>query len=103
MRNLVRFTNIFGEINHGIVLATDPSTGMHLVQFDAFTELLARLEARGAVKDFVRTGLSMRQSWVRAPRVGEYGDKTELLPIETPVVWSCRELREAQEEAQARA
>ncbi len=89
---IVRFVNCFGETNYGIVIDADPG-GMVQVHWDTFAELLERLEKRGGVTDFVRTGLSVRKSWVRAPDNGMGGSRTELLPIDTPVNWSCAELR----------
>lgn len=91
---IVRYTNVLGEINHGLIIDTHPS-GMICVYWDVFTALLARLEQRGNVSDFVRNGLSVRKTWVRAPRVGAHGDKSELLPITTSVAWSSDELKSA--------
>lgn len=93
---ILRYTNVLSEVNYGIVLDTDLPTGMLFVFFDTFTALLERLEQRGKVSDFVRTGLSVRKTWVRAPRVGVHGDKSEVLPINTPVSWSSDELKQAQ-------
>jgi len=96
MNGIIRFTNTKNETNHGIILATDPETGMHLVLFDAFTALLYRIEREGKVNDFVRNSLGVRKSWIRIDDAIPTGAKTELLPLDTPVQWNSAELRTLQ-------
>lgn len=81
---IVRFTNSRGEINYGRVIATDPS-GMVCVEWEPFSELLARLERAGPVRNFVRAGLSWRVSWIRVEGERPYGAKMELLPDDHPM------------------
>ena len=95
MNNLVRFTNVRGETNHGIIIETDPC-GMVHVAWDAFGDLLSRLEREGKVNEFVRANLSKRRSWIRVKDAIPTGAKTELLPLETPVQWNDAELRSLQ-------
>lgn len=90
---LVKFSNVRGETNHGIILATDPETGMHLVMFDAFTALLYRIEREGKVNDFVRNSLGVRKSWIRIDDAIPTGARTEVLPLDTPVTWNDASLR----------
>lgn len=91
MRAIIKFTNILGEINHGIVIGSDPG-GMLFVAWDSFTDLLTRLERTGKVNDFVRAGLSLRRSWCRVEDAIPNGSTTELLPITTPIAWHEVEL-----------
>ena len=92
---IVRFTNVRGETNHGIIIETDPG-GMVHVAWDSFKDLLQRLEREGKVNDFVRANLSKRRSWIRVKDAIQTGAKTELLPLETPVQWSDSEMRSLQ-------
>lgn len=96
MNGIVRFINVRGETNHGIILATDPETGMHLVLFDAFAALLYRLEREGKVNDFVRNNLAVRRSWIRIDDAIPTGARTEVLPLDTAVAWNDAELRTTQ-------
>lgn len=91
MSNVIRFTNALGEVNYGIVIETDES-GMNLVAWDSFVDLLTRLERQRKVNDFVRAGLSMRRTWCRVEDAIPNGSTTELLPITTPVQWHEAEL-----------
>lgn len=93
---IVRFTNTKLEVNHGIVIATDPETGMYNVVWDSFNDLLSRLEREGKVNDFVRANLSKRKSWIRIIDAIPTGAKTELLPIDAPVQWNDAELKALQ-------
>jgi len=92
---IVRFTNVRGETNHGIIIGTDPG-GMVHVAWDSFKDLLRRLEREGKVNEFVRANLSKRRSWIRVKDAIQTGAKTELLPLGTPVLWSDVELRTLQ-------
>lgn len=95
---IVRYVNCFAEENYGILIDTDPG-GMILVYWDEFTPLLLRLGNR--ISDFDRRNLGVHKGWVRAPQAGPNGSYTELLPIDTPVDWSCGELWRAQQESQS--
>ena len=88
---IIRFTNIFNEVNHGIIIDEAPN-GLKFVHWDTFAALLTRLAARGRVTDFVRRGLSVRQSWVRAEAALPAPATMELLPLWTPVAWNCDDL-----------
>lgn len=90
---IVRFTNVRGETNHGIILATDEATGLVQVLFDAFAALLYRIEREGKVNDFVRNSLGVRKSWIRIDDAIPTGARTEVLPLDTPVQWNDNELR----------
>lgn len=92
---IIKFTNVRGEVNYGIVIGNDPG-GMVEVFFDEFTALLTRLEQQGRVGDFVRSGLSKRVSWVRVESPRPNGATMELLPIHTPVMWTDGELEKLQ-------
>ena len=85
---IISFTNIFNEVNHGIIIDSDPG-GLICVHWDTFAALLTRLAARGRVSDFVRRGLSVRQSWVRVEAALPEPATMELLPLWTPVAWNC--------------
>lgn len=95
---IVRFVNRFGETNHGVLIGHDES-GMVQVHWDRFSELLDRLGGRATAMD--RKNLDVRITWCRAPEAGPNGSYTELLPIDTPVDWSCAELWQAQQRAKA--
>jgi hypothetical protein len=88
---IVKFTNIHGETNYGIIVDTHPE-GMKEVLWDEFTALLKRLTN---ANDFVKAGLSLRRSWVRVE-----GDQMERLPITAKVPWVERELAELQKQMQ---
>lgn len=88
---IVKFTNRLGEVNHGIVIGSDPGGLIHVI-WDRFADLLTRLERQRKVNDFVRAGLSLRRSWCRVEDATPNGSTTELLPIATPVQWHEAEL-----------
>ena len=92
MIGIVRFTNIRHEINHGIVIGNDVASGLVHVAWDAFGDLLSRLEHEGRVGAFVRNSLSARRSWVRIDDAECTGATTEMLPITTAVVWGSASL-----------
>lgn len=102
MGAVIRFTNTMGEVNHGIVIGSDPG-GMVLVAWDKFAALLTRLEQQRKVNDFVRAGLSLRRSWCRVADTIPNGSTTELLPISTPIQWHEPELAALQRHMQAQA
>ena len=97
---IVRFQNTLGEVNHGIVIGSDPD-GLVLVAWDKFADLLTRLERQRKVNDFVRAGLSLRRSWCRVVDAVPNGSTTELLPISTPIQWHEPELATLQRNMQA--
>ena len=93
---LVKFSNVRGETNHGIIIATDEATGLVQVIFDSFAALLYRIEREGKVNDFVRNSLGVRKSWIRIDDAIPTGAKTEVLPLDTPVTWNDASLRTMQ-------
>lgn len=90
---VIKFQNVRGETNHGIIVATDEATGLVHVAWDAFTALLYRIEREGKVNDFVRNSLGVRRSWIRIDDAIDTGAKTEVLPLDTAVTWNDNELR----------
>ena len=93
---VIKFQNVRGEVNHGIIIATDEATGLIQVLFDSFTALLYRIEREGKVNDFVRNSLGVRKSWIRIDDAIPTGAKTEVLPLDTPVTWNDATLRTLQ-------
>lgn len=82
---LVRFTNCFGEVNYGVIVARDIG-GMVLVDWEPYTALLERLTKRGPLSDFVSAGLGAHRSWVRVETPLPNGAKFELLEKREPVL-----------------
>ena len=93
MNGIIKFTNVRGETNHGIIIGTSIETGLVHVAWDAFTALLYRIEREGKVNDFVRNSLGVRKSWIRIDDAIPTGARTEVLPLDTPVTWNDASLR----------
>ena len=84
-----------------MLIDTDPG-GMVLVHWDEFTPLLIRLGRRATAFDLRNLGAHQSRA-TRTQGSGPNGSYSELLPIDTPIDWTCAELRVVQRLAAAAA
>jgi hypothetical protein len=93
---IVRFTNARGKINYGIILAHG-TQGCVQVLWDKFTELIEDLTQRAKLRPADEKSLGVRISWIslEPSPYDVAATLTEILPVDTEINWSNRDLLQA--------